>query len=214
MFRYLEKYVGTYRVLPYLDTTVNDFPKNEKGGIDESFDDLYIPCSRGIIKHTYRPYYLCWYTDKITTGRNVRKEFDEKGIEVYDYEETSSEVLIYFDDKYMKKVATIVKPKTIGKGISPFSKRNLEKDSKASYTIPLDDLRKYSEITEHLSQTEKMQFGRKVIKEFDEIIKKKKGKKYNLDKERKDSGLPSKEFIHSIGMWNDFVKFCKEYKED
>ena len=55
MYRYLEKFIGTYRVMAEYDLQTNDFPRDEEGNIDKSFEDLYIPCSRGksVIKHTY-----------------------------------------------------------------------------------------------------------------------------------------------------------------
>ena len=37
MFRYLEKYIGTYRVLAEIDKDSGEFPN------DDSFEDFYIP---------------------------------------------------------------------------------------------------------------------------------------------------------------------------
>ena len=54
MYRYLLKYVGTYRVLAEYDVELKDFPRDETGTIDPSFEDLYIPCRRGVIKHSYK----------------------------------------------------------------------------------------------------------------------------------------------------------------
>ena len=210
MFRYLEKYVGTYRVLPELDPTTNDFPKDEKGHIDPSYDDLYIPCSKGIIKHTYTPYYLAWYCDKIGTGRSVKRELENKKVNIKNYEESDSEVIFWFDDADIKKVAAVVKPKTKGKKISPFSSRNIGEEEKINYIIPENDLEKYTKLVGDLPVGERLKFGRQVIKNFDPIIKKKKGKNYNVEEERLNSGLSNKAFIHSIGMWNDFIKYIKE----
>ena len=213
MYRYLLKYVGTYRVLPLLDNGSKDFPKNDDGGIDESYDDIYIPCRKGIIKHSYEPYYLVWYSDKLKAGRSVKESFEKNDIPIYKYEETDEEVLIWFADADIKKVAKIVKPSTNGKRISPFSKRNLEK-SKGGYSIPESELNLYSDIIKDLDKTQKLQFSRTIIKEFDDIIKKKKGKRYKLDEIRDESGLSNKEFIHYIGLWNDFIKFTKEKYEE
>lgn len=213
MFRYLEKYVGTYRVLTEFDPITNDFPRDKKGKIEESYDELYIPCSKGIIKHTYEPYYLCWMTDKITTGRNVAKELKDKGVEIYRYDEVGTDVLIWFDETYIKRVASVVKPKTAGKGIPPFSKRNLEKDKKLDYKIPEEDIIAYQAITEGMALGDKLKFSKAVIKDFDDEIIKIKGKSYDLKKERDNSGLPNKEFIHFIGLWNEFLQFTKgQYK--
>lgn len=215
MFRYLEKYVGTYRVLTEYDHVANDFPRDKKGSIDESFDELYIPCNKGIIKHSYKKCYLVWYTNKVNTGRSVYKKFQNAGIDVAEYEETSADVLIWFNESYMKKVAAIVKPKTTGKGIKPFSKRNIESKGKVEkYIIPEKDLKMYSDIIKDLSTTDKMHFSRYISKQFDDIVNKIKGSNYNCKEEKNNSGLPYKEFIHSIGMWEEFIKYSKKaYKE-
>ena len=52
MYRYLLKYVGMYRVKAELDDAKKDFPREDTGEVDKSFEDLYIPCAKGIIKHT------------------------------------------------------------------------------------------------------------------------------------------------------------------
>lgn len=212
MFRYLEKYIGTYRVLAPVDQETNDFPRDEQGNIEESFDDLYIDCAKGLIKHSYDPYYLVWYSDRLSLGRNVKKEFESHHIDIHDYEETDSEVLIYFDAKLLDKVAKIVKPKTQGKKISPYSDRG--RQEKTTYYVPDKDAQKYSEVTKDLDRSQKLVFGRKIIKDFDDVIISKKGKKFNLKKDRDDSGLPNREYIHYIGMWDDFVDFArKKYAE-
>ena len=46
------KFKGTYRVLAELDEVTNDFVRDDKGNIDESFSDFYIKCQGGVkIKH-------------------------------------------------------------------------------------------------------------------------------------------------------------------
>ena len=117
------------------------------------------------------------------------------------------------DEKDFKKVASIIKPKTKGKKISPFSSRNLNGDEKVKYEIPKEELDKYSDILKDLELGDKLKFTKTTIKNFDKIVVKVKGKDYNINEERNLSGLSSKEFIHSIGMWNEFIKFTKqEYK--
>ena len=77
MFRYLEKFTGQYRVLPEF---VDDIPRDEEGEIDESFEDLYIPCRKGVIKHTYIDndiLAICFY-DKASACKNTFKELKDK----------------------------------------------------------------------------------------------------------------------------------------
>ena len=38
------KYKGTYRLKAAIDQSTNDYPRDDSGGIDPSFDDIYIKC--------------------------------------------------------------------------------------------------------------------------------------------------------------------------
>ena len=148
MFRFLEKYTGTYRVLGCLDLSTNDFPRDENGNIDSSYDDLYIPCSRGksVIKHTYEDNKLvvCFY-NKCSTARNVYKELKDKYKKLdIEFEDSGEDGLIYFNADDIKKIATIVKPKTSGASIKWNSSKNLPK---VKYEIPSEDLKR----SKHLS---------------------------------------------------------------
>ena len=204
MFRYLEKYVGKYRVLTYYDLIDNTFPK------DESFEDFYIPCKRNcVIKHTYEGndiLALCFY-DGISTAKKVLSELKMLGVEVEsDIESGNRDAIILFNDKDMKIVASVVKPKTSGKTINPLSKRNLPKSKIAgAYKIPQEDLDKLNKKVEHLSQTDKMQFFRSCNKEYIEKISKKDKCDYNT--QMKNDGLNARQFIHSIDKWDDYLKF-------
>lgn len=203
MYRYLEKYTGTYRVLGYLDLATQDFPRDETGAIDDSYEDLYIPCSRGkcVIKHTYDQDKLaaCFY-NKVSTARNVFKEIKGKykNIDV-ELEEVGEDGMIYFYDADIKKVATILRPKKSGASIKWYSNKNLPK---REYKIPAADFARYNNITKDLDRTQKMQFGKKLVAE---VLG-----KNNLKEKQKLSRLSAKEYIHSIGMWEDFIKAAEE----
>ena len=47
------KYKGTYRLKAEIDQSTNDYPRDDSGGIDPSFDDIYIKCYGGA--HQQRP---------------------------------------------------------------------------------------------------------------------------------------------------------------
>lgn len=206
MYRYLEKYTGTYRVLGHLDLDTNDYPRDENGSIDESYDDLYIPCSRGksVIKHTYEKDILviCFY-GKASTAKNVYTELKDKYKNIYlKFERIGEDGLIYFNADDIKKIATIIKPKTSGASIKWNSNRNLPK---VEYEIPKVDLDRLAKITKNLTKTQKMQFGRKVSSEFLDSHK--------IKDEQKQSRLSQKEFIHSKGLWDDYmIKAKREVK--
>lgn len=203
MYRYLEKYTGTYRVLPHLDIETNDFPRDENGCIDDSFEDIYIPCSRGKaeIRHTYDEdkLVLCFF-NTTQTARNVYKEIKDKykNIEV-EFEDLGDDGLIYFNADDIKKIATLVSPRTSGASTKWNSLKNLPK---IQYDIPYKDAKKIADITEGMSKVDKMQFGRKTFAEFLE--------KNNLTEEQKQSRLTSKEFIHSKGLWEEYIELVKK----
>lgn len=204
MYRYLLKYVGTYRVKAEYDETCNDFPRDADGSIDESFEDLYIPCKKGIIKHTYKGQdilALCFF-DKIITANRVREEIIKKYPKMeIEFEDDGSDAYIYFNAKDIKKIATIVTPRTSGAKINPFSNKNLPK---IEYKIPSKDLADLYSITKDLDRYQTMHFYKTVNEKFIKSIGKKKA--------RTQSRLSSKEFIHSIGMWERYLKFArKEY---
>lgn len=212
MFRYLENYVGKYRVVAPYDLSLEDFPRDDKGSIEESFDDLYIPCRKGVIKHTYEPGKLYWYTTSAQQGHNIYKELLKKypDLEIEAEEVGSYDYLLFFSENDLDKIAEIVQPRTSGAKIKPFSDKNLPK---VPYTIPEKDNKKFNAMVEDMDKITKMQFIRRVCYDFDPIIQEKKGKKYDLISERKKSRLKPKMFIHSIGMWDDFIEFVKQEKK-
>ena len=196
MFRYLEKYIGTYRVLAEIDKDSGEFPS------DDSFEDFYIPCNRNcVIKHTYDGndiLALCFY-DSASTAKNVAKELKELGIDAY----------ILFNAKDIKKVAKIVKPKTSGKTINPLSKRNLAKGkNSSSYKIPTEDLEKLNKSTMNLTKTEKLQVFRKLNSDFIDSMSKKDKKDYKAL--MKMDGLNARQFIHMNGYWDKYIKYVNK----
>ena len=54
-------------------------------------------------------------------------------------------------------------------------------------------------------------FVRNVNKQFDEVIVKSQPKGFDLTKDQRLKGLRGKEYIHSIGMWQDYCEFLKTF---
>ncbi len=231
MFRYLEKhYVGKYRVKARYDEYTGDFPRNENGGIDENFDEQYIPCKRGEIRHTYKNTrgkdILVWYCSGTGKGRNVYKEIKEAYPDIYlevDEEldkhglpDFVEDCMIYFDAKDIEKIATIVYPSTYGASIRPYSAKNLPK---SPYTIPEKDLQKYKDTVNKFNM-EPIELAiaiKTTNKEFsqmqdDKVIKKKKDY-IHFSLAQKNSRLKYKEYVHSMGLWEEYLEFLSKELE-
>lgn len=128
MFRYLERYHGKYRVMSDYDLETLDWPRDDKGKIDDSFEDLYIPCKKGVIKHCYDDYdllVLCFYDKNESVSKKVYDEIKAKYKDInIRYEKDGRDQFIYFYDKDLDRVAKIIKPRTSGKGIKWKAKSN------------------------------------------------------------------------------------------
>ena len=136
--------------------------------------------------------------------KEIREKYPKLDIEK---EFCGSDGFIYFHAKDIKKIATIVKPKTSGAKIDPFSNKNLPK---VDYKIPAKDMAELYSLTEKLSKTETIQFYRKVNSDFIKGIRKLGGKKFNAKEELKKSRLGSREFIHSVGLWERYLTYVKK----
>jgi len=241
MALYLRKYVGEYRVKADYDLDTNDFPRLENGSIDPSFDDLYIDCKNDIrIRHgvgnvlscyipskqrgmnILRQIYIDNVSDKLpkdlTYLENLCEELVKKNILV------SAEVLdgeVYFEFKatMIGYIAELVGVKTTGKTIQPFSLKNLPK---TAYKIPEEDMEIYKKAIENFpsktveinGKPRTMPDGlliKAVNKKFDKIILQSKPNGFDLDKDKRIKGLNGKEYIHSLGMWEQYCEFLKTF---
>ena len=118
--------------------------------------------------------------------------------------------LLNKNDK-MKKLEKYLKPKTNGARISPFSIRNIK--PKTKYKIPNEDLLRYKDLMKNLSQKEVLSFGL-YTNNFIKSLVSKKNTMENIKADMKLKGLKGKEYIHSIGKWNEYIKYLeKEIKE-
>ena len=217
MFRYLMKYVGKYRVLTELTTNTNDFVRDKDGNIHKDYDELYIPCAYdGKIKHTYIKGVLCYLNDKKSTLKKIVTSFENDHIK-YELEECDKEYIIYFNDSDMSKVAKIVSAKTAGKKIKPFDERNIpnriiavgninsKEEIISNYIIPSKDITKMYKILSPIKdRSTKIQLTKGALSEFIKSNEKLRGIKSNMDK---------KELIHSMGMWEEYLKMLSEKVE-
>lgn len=212
-----QHYKGKYRVKAHYDLSTNDFIRDADGELDDSFGDFYLIGRSGIEIHHGVGSELACYIPKLQLGNNILKSYYEKMIGSYgkksvdkiveelkankyinDCDILSIEVYFTFDAKYLDDLAPIVKLKTSGANISPFSVRNLPK---APYTIPKKDMDKYKKARGELT-------GLQISRLQDAFIDKKCDKDFKT--KMKKEMLKANQYIHKIGLWDDYCKWIKE----
>ena len=218
MSNYLMKYKGKYRVLPKLDLETNDIPRNMYGEIAEGYDDLYISCQYGNEIYVYgcdssRRMWLEAYIPSIGRGRNIIREIKRLGIEYSNLIETDEEVIFRFKAKDIEQVAILLKAKTSGAGISPFSTRNLPKNK--SVSIPTEKIEVYREITSVVDKKDLLIIHRVTTDFLNKILEKsikKTDKEFNYKTDIKKLMMSRqiKEYIYYKGMWDEYLSYLKK----
>lgn len=226
MSHYLMKYKGVYRVLPVLDEVYHDLPRDVSGNILHEDVELYIACQYGNKitewgKDTSNRMLLKAYIPSIGRGRNVRKAMDAKGITYTNYLETDEEVEFRFKAKDIAKIAELMRVKTAGANISPFSVKNLPK---TNVEIPLAEIERYRAIVASV-QKEDLLIIHRITTDFLSNFLEKKYKKlgdkkfsYTVDMKKMMMGRMAKEYIWSKGMFDEYLDFLQKkiekfYKE-
>lgn len=215
MTHYMMKYKGKYRVLPELDLSTNDFPRDSNGNIEDSCG-LYITCYNGAKIYDYgqdghREMQLAAYIPSRIRGRNIKKEMDKQDIDYYNYDETDDESSFVFSSNDIDKVAKLMKAKTSGAKTSPFSSKNLPKNT---VEIPEDKIALYKEITGRLQRNDVFIIKGINSSFMNEVLAKKlreKGKRKLFDwrTDQKQMGLSRdiKGYIYSKGLWQEYIDY-------
>lgn len=218
MANYILKYKGEYRLLAELDQNTNDFVRNPDGSIDDS--DVYISCQYGNRIMTYghidnkRAVWLIAYIPSLGRGHNIIKALKEKDIEYIDYKESDEEVEFKFKAKDIEVVAELMKAKTAGADISPFSSRNLPK---SDVEIPTEEIARYKEITSVIPKGDLLFIHRLTTDFLDDILQKSlrkstKNKKfdYKTDIKKICMARQIKEYIWVKNLWEEYLKYLKK----
>lgn len=216
-----KKYRGKYRVKAHYDQQTKDFIRDDEGNLDPDFGDFYLSGRSGIeVKHGFGGELAC-YIPKLQLGNNVLKSYydsvignrGDKSVDkivselrdsgyVNDVDILSTEIFFTFDAEHLDTLAPIIKLKTSGANISPFSTRNLPKKP---YTIPDKDMDKYKEAKDGLSGLEIARLNEEFIAEnFDSDFK------TNLRK----SMLKPIQYFHKEKIWDKYCNFIEENKNE
>lgn len=170
--------------------------------------DCYIDCQYGNkIFHDSRDILLA-YIPSLGRGHNIIKAINDMGTSIiFDIEETDSEVLFRFKYVNSDKIIPLLKPKTSGSNISPFSSKNLPKNK--DFKIPDDELNLYKEIVAKIPPERILTLTRST-NSFIKSLATKNNPIENIKADMKLKGLKGKEYIYSIGKWNEYIKYLEE----
>ena len=213
------RYKGKYRVKAHYDLQTKDFIRDDGGNLDPDFGDFYLSGRSGIeVKHGTGSELGC-YIPKLQLGNNILKAYydsvignrGDKSVDkivselksggyVNDVDILSAEIFFTFNADHLDTLAPIIKLKTSGASISPFSTRNLPK---APYTIPKADMDKYKKAKDGLNGLEIARLNEQFIAEnFDSDFK------TNLRKEM----LKPVQYFHKVGVWDRYCEFVVKNK--
>ena len=198
MAKYLMKYKGTYRLKAAIDQSTNDYPRDDSGGIDPSFDDYYIKCQNGIkIRHATGSTLSC-YIPSIKRGKDILCKVEDIVIQ---YDVLDKEVYFTFSASNLNEVATICKAKTKGKDIQPLSPKTLPKRKSI---VPESEMKRYKKIFNASSAstpTEKAQVVLKLNKVFEEKLPK------SFKQDMKKLTMDFRSYLWHIGRWEEYLQF-------
>ena len=219
MSNYLMKFKNQYRILPTLDQATNDFPRRTDGSIEDS--DIYIACYNGskIFLHGHigntKPVWLTAYIPSLQRGHNIIKAIKEKGVEFVDQIENDKEVEFKFKAIDIDVVAEVMKAKTSGASISPFSNKNLPK---SNVEIPTEKIEEYKKITSVIPKGDLLFISRITNDFLDNILQKslrKTDKKFDYKSDMKllKMGRQSKEYIYVKGYFDEYLNYMQKELE-
>ena len=148
------------------------------------------------------------YIPSIGRGNNIIKAIYEIDPSIiFDIEKTDSEILFKFKYANSDKIIPLLKPKTSGSNISPFSSKNLPKNK--DYKIPDEELKSYKNIVAKIPQ-EGILILTHSTNYFIKSLDTKKNPIENIKADMKLTGLKGKEYIYSIGKWAEYISYLKE----
>lgn len=130
---------------------------------------------------------------------------------IRDIMENDAEVEIKFHAKDIELIAKYIKPSTFGASISPFSTRNLPKRKEKYSAISADEMREYESILNQIPKDGLLNLSRLTSRFISDILQNKRQyRQLNIKSDMRKKMLKGKEYIHSMGLWNEYIKYLKE----
>ena len=201
-----DKFKNQYRIKVPYNLTTNDFTRKLNGTLEDI--DCYIDCQCNNKIFHYGRDVLQAYIPSLGRGHNILKAISEIDPSIiFDIEETDAEILFKFKYSDSDKIIPLLKPKTSGSNISPFSSKNLPRNKE--FKIPDEDLNLYKEIVSKIPQERILDLTHST-NNFIKSLATKKNPIENIKADMKLKGLKGKEYIYSIEQWNNYINYLKE----
>lgn len=202
----MSHYKGKYRIKCEWDKATNQFPRKLDGTYEDI--DCYIDCYKNIKIYYYGRSVLEVYIPSIIRGNNIIKAInDELGNIIFDIQRTDTEVLFKFKTKDIDALEKYLKPKTSGSSISPFSSKNLPKNKE--YKIPDEELLSYKNIIEKIGRKRILDISHKT-KDYLKFLATKNNTWDDIKADMALKGLSGKNYIHSIGKWDEYINYLEK----
>lgn len=125
---------------------------------------------------------------------------------IFNIQDTDEEVLFRFKWERMQDFEKYLKPKTSAANRSPFSSKNLPK---SDYEIPEEDQLKYKEVAAKLPKEDILKIGH-MTNDYLKSLANRKNKLEDIKNDMKQKCMKAKEYIHSIGKWEDYLKYLEK----
>lgn len=199
-------YKGIYRIMCPYDESTNQFSRKTDGGFEDI--DCYIKCRNGIQIFYYGSKLLEVYIPGVRRGKNILRVMEENGSGdiLMDVHITDGEVYFKFKTKNMPIMEKYLNPIKNCAERSPFSARNLPH---SDYKIPSEDLLGYKEITANLPFESIIKLSH-ISKSYLKSLSTKTNTYEIICSDMKKKMMKPKEYIHSIGKWNEYIEYLKK----
>lgn len=196
-----DKFKGKYRLKVEYDKRTNDFTRKLNGTLEDI--DVYISCQHGNKVFHFGGSILQAYIPSIGRGHNIIKAINESFGQdiIFNIEETDTEVLFKFHYKDSDKIIPLLKPRTNGASISPFSSKNLPRNKE--YKIPDENLVDYKKIINKLDKSD-LFFINKVANEYVRMLGD------NTISEIKRMNIKTLEYFYLIGKYDEYLKYLEK----
>ena len=187
------------------DKETNQFPKK----LNDTYEDIdiYISCYNNVQIFYYGKSILEAYVPSLIRGKNMMKAITELDNDIIiEHFENDSEVYFKFHSKHMEHLEQILKPKISGASISPFSSKNLPQNK--SYTIPDEELQRYKIIVSKIPRERILDITH-ITNKYLKSLAGRKRKWEDIRYDMRLKALKGKEYIHSIGRWDDYLRYLE-----